>query len=54
MSDEFWDVRLIGSGIPLRNKRIRIPLCRRRAMQKSASEIVAKNIMSLDTKRCGE
>lgn len=28
MSEEFWDVQLVGSG--LRNKRIRIPLCRRR------------------------
>ena len=45
MSEEFWNVRLVGPGIPLRNKRIRIPLCRRRVMQKSASEILSKNIV---------
>ena len=51
MSEEFWNVRLVGPGIPLRNKRIRIPLLETRNVQKRASEIVSKN-MPLDTKRC--
>ena len=37
--------------MPLRNKRIRIPLLETRNVQKRASEIVSKN-MPLDTKRC--